>query len=310
MLTAAEWLVRLEDGPLDALAQERFEVWLAADPAHAEALSGARDVWRQAEALRPRRDALMARALPGARVLGPVLSAWRVPIAAAASLLLAIGGAALYTSVTTPDFQTRPGEVRTFTLADGSRLTLDSDSAADLAFDGKTRRIALRAGAAYVRAAPKQGTETRPFVVAARGGESQALGTQFAVEYLDQGVRVSVTEHRVRVSDAGGQAVLDAGQSVVYGRDGWQAVQAAPIAQAALWREGRMVFDRAPLKDVVAQLNRYRKDRIYIVGRALGERRVSGVFDVHDPKGALTAITIGLHTREVSTPAVTVLYTD
>lgn len=304
---AADWLVRLEDGPLDPAAQSRFEAWLTA-PGHAEALAEAREVWRQAEQLRPHRDALMAQTVPGARISGPMTAAWRIPVAIAASLLLTIGGVALYQKVDAPDFRTAPGEVRTFALADGSRLTLDGNSTADLAFDAKTRRIELHSGAAYVVAAPRQGKETRPFTVKAHGGESQALGTQFAVEYLASGVRVTVTEHRVRVSDDHGQAVLDAGQSVIYGRDGWQAVQTAPSVQAATWRDGRMVFDRAPLKDVVAQLNRYRKGRLYIAGASLSERKVSGVFDIHDPESALTAITVGLDARQVSTPAGTLLY--
>ncbi|ADU14052.1 FecR family protein [Asticcacaulis excentricus] len=305
---AAEWLVKLEEGPLDPQTEAQFAVWLSADPAHAAALSRAREAWRQAEALRPGREALMGRQVYGAQVLEPVLSAMRQPLAAAACLLLGISGMAIYGSVTAADLRTGPGEVRTFRLADGSQLTLDGNSAVDLAFNTGTRRIALRKGAAYVIAAPRQGAETRPFVVVARGGESQALGTEFAVEYLDTGVRVTVTEHLVRVSHDHGQAVLAEGQSVIYGLEGWQAVQTAPSLQAATWRDGRMVFDRAPLKDVVAQLNRYRRDRLYIAGTGLAERRVSGVFDTRDPQNALSSITTGLKLRSLDTPAGTVIY--
>lgn len=300
---AAEWLVRLEDGPLETEARAHFEAWVAADPAHASALAEAMEVWRQAEQLRPHRDELLKRTLPGARVSGPLLTSRHLPKGIAASLILAIAAGFLYQQATAPDFRTAPGEVRTFPLPDGSRLTLGGASAADLAYDGETRRLKLRAGAAYVVAAPIKGLETRPFVVGARSGQSRALGTQFAVEYLDTDVRVTVTEHRVRVTDTKRQALLNAGQSVIYGHHGLQPVRSMPASQTATWRYGRLVFDRTPLRDVVAQLNHYRKDRLFITSPTLSERRVSGVFDTQDPDSAVTSLTTGLNAQAIRTPA-------
>ncbi|MQU32416.1 FecR/PupR family sigma factor regulator, partial [Pseudomonas helleri] len=43
--TAAEWVVRLHAGDLDAAAQAQLEQWLAADERHAPALQFAKQTW-------------------------------------------------------------------------------------------------------------------------------------------------------------------------------------------------------------------------------------------------------------------------
>src|SRR5690606_7972091 len=76
------------------------------------------------------------------------------------------------------DLHTGTAERRTLVLADGSELTLDARSAADLAFTSGQRRIRLHAGAVHVRVAAEA---NRPFIVATDDGEVRALGTVFMV---------------------------------------------------------------------------------------------------------------------------------
>ncbi len=58
------------------------------------------------------------------------------------------------------------------------------------------------------------------------------------------------------------------------------APQAVDAAQAGAWQQGRLVFDRTPLRDALAEAQRYRGGaiRLHDDGR-LGGHAVSGVFE-------------------------------
>ncbi|EPL8686531.1 TPA: FecR family protein, partial [Pseudomonas aeruginosa] len=99
------------------------------------------------------------------------------------------------------DHATGKGEVRILRLVDGSEVELDAQSAIDVAYDSRERRVRLLEGSAIFRAAPRAGRETRPFVVESAGGSTRALGTRFLVSRNDDGsVQVGVLEHRVAVA--------------------------------------------------------------------------------------------------------------
>ncbi|MFO6380697.1 FecR family protein, partial [Pseudomonas aeruginosa] len=91
------------------------------------------------------------------------------------------------------DHATGKGEVRILRLVDGSEVELDAQSAIDVAYDSRERRVRLLEGSAIFRAAPRAGRETRPFVVESAGGSTRALGTRFLVSRNDDGsVQVGV----------------------------------------------------------------------------------------------------------------------
>jgi transmembrane sensor len=59
-------------------------------------------------------------------------------------------------------------------------------------------------------------------------------------------------------------------------------------AQTVLaWRDGKLVFDGDSLGKVVDEFNRYNLTPIVIADPAVAERRVSGVFSVHDPESLM-----------------------
>lgn len=308
---AAQWLVRFEGGAPDDETRAAFEVWIETSPEHARAFAEARTAWQRAGDLQAHRAELLPQALPGAQPgkrcgITGLRYCWLH--AAAASLVLALIGAGAYSHFTRPDFRTPKGQTQSFVLADGSRIFLDSGSAVDIRFDDAVRRIHLREGAVFVVAARRGADETRPLIVRAQDGQAEALGTQFSVERLRDEVRVSVSEHSVRVSAAATETIVHAGQSVRFGRAGLGRVNEQPLSQTASWRHGRAIFDEAPLSEVVAQLNRYRKDRIFIAGRALSGRRVSGMFHLDDPEAALETLCQSLELQRTDTPAGPVLY--
>ena len=305
---AAEWVVRLDSPDVTPEDRARLEAWLSQDPLHEAAFRLASQAWRKVEDLgRANREARAAgpRAVaafepanrPGARRRGAVY-------AAAASLLVAIVAGALFLHPgDAADYRTATGELRLVVLADGSSVHLNTASAIAVRYGRKERRIELIEGEAVftvVTASDGAG----PFVVEADGGTIRALGTEFAVRRDQGAVDVTVIEHSVEVSlkpERAGRpaasAVVSSGESLRYSQGGLGPLVPVRLSHAAAWRDGRLVFDRVPLEDVVAELNRYRSERIVVGDKAMAAREVSGVFRIDDLDGAVEALAGGMRAR-------------
>jgi transmembrane sensor len=325
---AAEWIIRLGEGPLRDEQRRTLDQWLAECPAHASAFDRARSTWADLGALQAVPGALLDDVAPPRHRSSVGYAGWYQPVrvtmrrAAAVVALLAVGtGFAAFwfgnpLLILEADYRTAPGESRSVTLADGSNVQLATNSALAVHFDRQERRITVLSGEAYFTIAPMQGTETRPFVVEAANGTAKALGTQFMVDHEGDETQVVVAEHQVQVSattpgrSEASSVVLSPNQAVHYDRVfGIGAVTQTDLDQATAWRRGRLVFDKVSLADVIAQLNRFRRGRIVIADADLARRSVSGVFEIADLNAALATIAreLGLRTAALP-PFVTVLY--
>lgn len=322
--TAAAWVARLGDGPLSDAEQRDLDHWLSADPLHGAVFDEARAAWEKmgqvhfapgvlADDVAPQR-----RTPPAGTTDRRRHSLWLRTGALVACLLVLAGGARFWLGdpviLLTADHRTAPGERHGITLSDGSTVELGPDSAIAVRYDDTERRIDLLTGLAYFTAAPLADGERRPFVVAAANGTARALGTQFLVDRMADGVQVVVIEHTVEValatpSGERTQAMVAPGRAVGYDATGLGQVRPANLDHAMAWRRGRLIVDHAPLGEVVAALNRHRRGRVVIADPALAAREVSGVFDVTDPDAALAVIARDLQIATASLPPlVTLLY--
>lgn len=323
---AAEWAVRLEARPLDADERRALKAWRDRSEAHEMAFRYARQTWGELAEFGTALPRGRAEGHAGARrqyadrvapVAGRSISRRWLWHGIAASVLLAAGVGVFRAGdlVTTfrADQRTAPGEIRTVLLPDGSRAELNTRTAIAVDFHRGRREIRLLEGEAVfaVAVAPKAG----PFVVLAAGGEARALGTRFLVSENDGAAEVTVLEHQVAVTppDTGAQIeplVLKAGQTVAYSRaNGPHVVRTIDLTRVATWRRGILVFDRVPLTEAVAELNRYRRGRIMILDSDLATRHVSGVFRIEDVDSAVDVIAGELGARTLALPPfVTALY--
>ncbi|SFO51108.1 FecR family protein [Variovorax sp. PDC80] len=146
--------------------------------------------------------------------------------------------------------------IRTQALPDGSSLTLDAASRAEVVYYATRRTVQLLAGSAFFEVARD---EARPFVVHALGHEITVLGTRFEVALQDGGVRVAVESGQVRVRSAGGEErTLGVGdRAFIDPVRPLSTSHPAGAAAVAPWREGWLDFDRQPLAEVVERLARY-----------------------------------------------------
>ncbi len=187
------------------------------------------------------------------------------------------------------DQHTATGEIRAITLADGSTLTLNTASAADVRFDATQRLIVLRQGEILIETAHDQHATARPFLVDTTHGRIRALGTRFSVRQLEDRTRVAVDEHRVEIVTAGkSRALCDAGQRMEFTRNAITAPVATASSDSA-WRRGMLVADNWRLDDFLRELSRYRSG-ILRCDPAIADHRISGAFRIDDTDQALAAL--------------------
>lgn len=275
---AEYWYVHLEAGDATAADFAVFEKWMAASPANKTAF---------------KEVVLLNEAVGSLGHLGaleplekPAFWQRKTYRAVAASLLVLIMGALfLQSEGTAPTpFTTQVAEVRNLTLEDGTKVALGARSRMDVSFRADERRVDLKEGEAFFAVTPDK---NRPFLVQAGDTLIRVLGTKFNVRRNGGTVNVDVLEGRVEVIKpdtslltlksehyilTAGQRVKSVPQEVVQ-----QLVSIDPAAVAG-WRTGLLKYDNIPLKEVIADANRYSASPIIVMSDALGERAVTMAF--------------------------------
>jgi len=201
---------------------------------------------------------------------------------ACATVCIALFAAALYwldPAYHSEQVATAIGERGSWTLADGSEVALNTDSALRVDFHLRSRQLYLTRGEALFRV---RHSHWRSFIVHANRTRVQDIGTVFDVRNTPSGALVTVLEGQVRVTPERGGA-----QARLLGKDQSVDVAAADLGEvrhvdaglAALWQRGKLHFDDARLTDVVAELQRYRRTPITLAP-SLDGLRISGQFDI------------------------------
>ncbi|WP_241072103.1 FecR domain-containing protein [Achromobacter xylosoxidans] len=186
------------------------------------------------------------------------------------------------------DVSTGLGERRGLTLADGTYLMLNTDSAVSLLLEGRERVVVLHRGEISLNTGSDAGSPVRrPFRVRTPYGVVEALGTRFVVRLDQGGARVSVQEHAVALSpaDGGDRVIVQAGQQGWLDRRRAQPLQ-PPAMESAAWIEGAIVGKDMRLADLLAELSRYRRGRISCAPE-VADMRISGTYHVDDTDRAL-----------------------
>lgn len=291
---AAGWLTLLMSTEATRRDQQRWQQWRAAHPDHDRA-------WTHIEAVTQRFKMLEPRA--GYQTLSPYAGAVASGRRKALNLLLwgsVAGATGLLASRTQTwqqqmaDYRTGTGEQRTVTLADGSRILLNTASAVNVRFDGEQRLVRLVAGEVLIVTSHALGADAtpdgRPFVVQTGQGSIRALGTRFSVRQQGEQTRVAVQEHAVEITLAeDGQAqVLQAGQQTSFSRASIGRPLPVPEGDGS-WARGQIVANDMPLGDFLAELGRYRPGLVRC-DPAIAGLRFSGVFPLQDTDRILSTL--------------------
>ena len=315
---AAAWIVRLDAG-LTGDEKARLLEWLHADPQNRAALFELAAVWDELDVLAelstlfPLEPAVSRRALrlTGRRAIAASAAALTV-IAAVAGLFLyqrlQEDTAAGATADATLHFETEVGGHESERLADGSVVTLNTDTALSVEYTSGERRVVLERGEAYFEVAEDP---SRPFAAYVGGRIVQAVGTAFNIRLARDGdVEVTVTEGRVKLLDAPQAAATQRAASPTEFDTTLIEGEVALLDEAALprvmpritrltpnevdikvaWQRGMLIFEGEPLGAVLTEVMRYTTTEFVLEDERLGDVRVGGYFRAGDIEGLLIAL--------------------
>jgi transmembrane sensor len=312
-LEALRWLAMMEQGPLPSPEQLRFQAWVAADIRHQGAFIRA-----QAASLRLERLAALAGGrsilqLPPPRALLPPrnITRRRMLIATAAAAGVAgmaawFGGDRLEETWGGTLYTSNVGELKKVTLPDGSVLTMNTQTELRVHYTREHRDISLVRGEVMLTVAHDA---TRPFGVRAGKWTALAVGTEFAVRRLDEVTTdITVTAGVVQVSPSSRDITaagrrLTADQKATVSAGGTiqvTQVSATEIGAQLAWRSHLVVFSGVPLREALAEMNRYTRKHIEVNDSEVSQRRIVGVFSTVDSQTFITAMeaTLGVEAVE------------
>jgi len=290
---AADYVVALSHDPSRQLQAEVAE-WIKRSPGHAVAFARAERAWEMAGGLT---DAPGLGATDGpASVAGsdPLLAPPRsrrgflAMGAVAASVATGLAGFSWLSG--RQKFETAVGEVRDVTLADGSRIHLNTNSRVTVAMSGKRRFVHLAQGEAYFDVAHNPAA---PFEVEAQGTVVRALGTAFDVRVRADLIELTVTDGLVGVrTSEGATDKISAGNGALIKQHTVARTVLArrEIEQRTIWREKVIELDGESLAQAVDEFNRYRTNPIVVGDPRIAPLRVGGRFQLDRADEFLAAL--------------------
>ncbi len=292
---ASLWAARLDGSVLSAAARAELDAWLASDLAHRVLLSSycqfSADLEQQLPLLAGIRDELpesttaakTAQPLPWLR--WPTLAGATLMVAAALAVILWQGQPQnQFKNITTP-----VAHRQEVTLADGTHIELNAQTALVVELTADSRRVRLAGGEAFFRVSKDP---ARPFFVETPAGSIRVTGTQFNVRTeAAASLEVTVLEGTVQVRPGGiaTASSLHAGDKLVSEQNRVALTLLSPdqLNDALAWRQGQVVFAGTPLREALGRFARYHGRNLTATDAAAGQR-VGGRRSLDDLEGFLT----------------------
>lgn len=202
-------------------------------------------------------------------------------LAAASAIALAfasltLGYPNLFPQSDSVAFESAAGQQRTLALADGSRIMLNGASRVIL--DRNRPRVArLERGEAAFQVVHDP---ANPFTLSIGDARVQDVGTLFNVAMRHNGFDLAVAEGAVVFNPDAEKIKLVRGATLhVPSGDAAITVGSADPHAIGAWRRGELIYHDAPLRDVVADLERSLGTAVS-VDRRLGSRPFTGVIRI------------------------------
>ncbi|MCG6203403.1 FecR domain-containing protein [Rhodopseudomonas sp. HC1] len=309
---AIEWFVRLQNPLASDDTRRAYRDWLMADPAHRDAFRDVSDLWSELDQPAAHLAASgwhRTAEIPASPQRG--WPSWGGRLAAAAVVVVALaGGISVWRDPglidrALADVATYPGERREVRLADGTLAFLDGDTALKTRMNGDRREITMLRGRVWFDVTSDP---ARPFTVHAGRVDARVLGTAFEVNR--EAAAVTVERGEVAVSDLESRrdpVKLTAWQRVALRDDATGTPVAVDPEQMFAWRRGLIILDRAPLSQVVEELDKMAPGRVVITDPELKRLTLSGTFRTNEPGAVLEALRSALGLRTLSIPGVATL---
>jgi len=284
---ALHWFVRSQASDFSATERQRLDAWLADDPAHRDAFDALGGVWAKLDELGPilpEKVRRIPRSVPcRSKSTWRNLRSWSGVLAMASVVAFVF---LLPQEESLRTIESLPGQHRQLTLADGTHLALDADSAARVS-DALPPRIELLKGKLYLEVAPSSSGQLE---VRAGPARIRDIGTRFAVNLRDGQGQVAVAEGQIEIKDNQRLLMLLAGRGADFGPQGITGERAIPDLDIAPWRDGRWRFSATPLAELGNEMARQHRIRLDIPDPRIAALTVSGSFPINEPDRVLWAV--------------------
>ncbi|MGC4097015.1 MAG: FecR family protein [Nitrospira sp.] len=287
------WVLRMHSGLMSSEQRRAFEVWHARSPVHQEQFRDAERFWDALDGLagqvtRERHESTHDHSI-GRHTFSRI---WQQPLwqSIAATFLVVATTVLLWSTLTLrlSDYHTAPGEQKSVTLADGSTVFLNTESAFSVKLTEDRRRLTLAQGEALFQVAHDT---ARPFEVMVDGWAVRAVGTIFNIDRHTDRITITVLEGAVRLQHHNDAWDIPVGYQISYDGDHIASeMEFVDTAKVVAWRNGEFSFTNMPLGAIVEELNRYRSGKIVIATTSLRDLRVSGSISLRDPDQSLTIL--------------------
>ena len=205
--------------------------------------------------------------------------------------------------------QTKIGQQTLFSLSDGSRFKLNTNSEVSVSFSKNNRLLTLIKGEANFNVAKDK---SRPFTVTVGEKSFTALGTIFNVQKTsNKNMELVVTEGRVLITKSNkslnniseilstlpkeelpGLLVKSGEMSTIKNdiQTSNQKVSFERIQRELAWQQGMLVFRGETLDNALAEVSRYTTTKFEIRDDELTKIKVAGYFKVNDIDGLLDSL--------------------
>ena len=280
---AAGWVVdRGNQKDWTSERQAELDTWLAQSVAHRVAYVRIEAGWRRSDRLAALRSPMHGHHMESA----PSRKMIWARIAAAFGLAVITGLVATdyFFQPKSQLIETPMGGQERLTLADGSRIELNTDSAVRIDLQHSQRAVELVRGEAYFQV--KHDPE-HPFVVQVAGRKIVDLGTKFAVRSTSRSFEIALLEGSVSLEaetgDAQSRAItLSPGDVAVAtaGNVSVSKVSKRRITDRLAWQRGMIVFHNATLAYVAAEFNRYGGPQLSIASPEIAGLTINGRFKI------------------------------
>ncbi len=152
---------------------------------------------------------------------------------------------------------TAKGQTYQFTLPDGTKIWLNSDSKLDFPsnFRSVKQRIVKLTGEGYFEVAKDR---AKPFIVESRGQEVEVLGTKFNINsYADEpSVATTLVEGSVKVTSSGKPVLIKPGEQALNKATGI-TVSKVNIDNVTDWQSGDFYLNKVPFKEAMRKIARW-----------------------------------------------------
>jgi len=188
--------------------------------------------------------------------------------------------------------ETKP--IKDLLLPDGSLLALDAKSKINIEFYKNERIVELLEGQVLFDI---KRDEKRPFIITSGSTQIQVLGTSFEVKKSADFTRVRVSSGKVKVSYVYNEnkaprilSLLTKGDEITVDSLGKVVLLSSlDVNNIALWKNNKIFFDNASIKDAVNELSKYITKKIEVEDK-IASLVITGKFFLDKPNKFFEAI--------------------